>query len=151
MNPVVIDASVAIKWVVDEVDSDAALAVMEGGPLVSPDLLIAECANILWKKVKRGELTADEAITGARILQQGDIDILPTRHLMDTATRLAIDLDHAAYDCIYLALAMEHECPMVTADDRLRRKLAQFSGSRFSGEVLSMQQAASSRRHQVGG
>lgn len=150
MNPVVIDASVAIKWVVDEVDSDAALAVLEGGSLVSPDLLIAECANILWKKVRRGELTANEAITAARILQQGDIDILPTRHLMDTATRLAIDLDHAAYDCIYLALAMEHECPMVTADDRLRSKLARSSGSGFSGEVLSMQQAASGRRQQVG-
>ena len=151
MNPVVIDASVAIKWVVDEVDSDAALAVMGGGSLASPDLLIAECANILWKKVRRGELTADEAITAARILQQGDIDILPTRHLMDRATRLAIDLDHAAYDCMYLALAMERECPMVTADDRLRRKLAQFSGNGFSGEVLSMQQAANSRREEAGG
>ena len=141
MNPVVIDASVAIKWVVDEGDSDAAVAVLGGRSLLSPDLLIAECANILWKKVRRRELTTDEAIIAARTLQQADIDILPTRHLMDTATRLAIDLNHAAYDCIYLALAMEHGCPLVTADDRLRRKLAQFAGDGFSGEVLSMQQA----------
>ena len=141
MNSVVIDASVAIKWVVDEADSDAAVAVLESRSLLSPDLLIAECANILWKKVWRRELTTDEAIIAARTLQQADIDILPTRHLMDAATRLAIDLNHAAYDCIYLALAMEHGCPLVTADDRLRRKMAQFAGDGFSGEVLSMQQA----------
>ena len=141
MNSVVIDASVAIKWVVDEADSDAAVAVLESRSLLSPDLLIAECANILWKKVWQKELTTDEAIIAARTLQQADIDILPTRHLMDVATRLAIDLNHAAYDCIYLALAMEHGCPLVTADDRLRRKLAQFAGDGFSGEVRSMQQA----------
>lgn len=141
MSFVVIDASVAIKWVVDEADSDAAVAVLESRSLLSPDLLIAECANILWKKVWRRELTTDEAIIAARTLQQADIDILPTRHLMDVATRLAIDLNHAAYDCIYLALAMEHGCPLVTADDRLRRKLARFAGDGFAGEVLSMQQA----------
>jgi predicted nucleic acid-binding protein len=141
VNPVVIDASVAIKWVVDEADSDAAVAVLESRSLLSPDLLIAECANILWKKVWRRELTTDEAIMAARTLQQADIDILPTRHLLDGATRLAIDLNHAAYDCVYLALAMEHGCPLVTADARLRRKLAQFAGDGFSGEVLSMQQA----------
>ena len=143
MSRVVIDASVAIKWVVDEADSDAAVAVLEGCSLASPDLLIAECANILRKKVRRGELRPEEAITAARILQQGDIEILPTRHLLDAATRLAIDLDHAAYDCIYLMLAMENRWPFVTADDRLRRKLAQFAGDGFPGEVLSMQQAAS--------
>ena len=141
MIRIVIDASVAIKWVVDEADSDVAVEVLESCSLASPDLLIAECANILWKKVRRGELRADEAITAAEILQQGDIEILPTRHLMDVATRLAIDLDHAAYDCIYLMLAMGNGWPFVTADDRLRRKLAQSAGDRFSGHVLSMQQA----------
>ena len=64
---------------------------------------------------------------------------------MDTATRLAIELDHAAYDCIYLSLAMENGWPFVTADDRLRRKLAQSSGDRFQGKVLSMQQAVAAR------
>ena len=103
------------------------------------------CANILWNKVRRGELRADEAITASRILLQGHIEILPTRHLMDTATRLAIELDHAAYDCIYLALAMENGWPFVTADDRLRRKLAQSSRDRFSRNVLSMQQAVAAR------
>jgi len=138
----VIDASVAVKWVVDEDGTEDALAVLQNCPLSSPDLLIAECANILWKKVKRGGLDAEEAIMASRLIQRADVEILPTRHLMESATRLAIDLDHAAYDCIYLMLAVENGWPFVTADDRLKRKLTQSKDTRFDDTVLSMKEAA---------
>jgi predicted nucleic acid-binding protein len=42
----VIDASVAVKWVVPEPESDRAEALLDH-PLVGPDLLFAECANVL--------------------------------------------------------------------------------------------------------
>ena len=142
MSRVVIDASVAVKWVVDEDGTPEALTVLAARPLASPDLLLAECANILWKKVRRAELTEDEAIMAARLLQRADIEILPTRALMETATRLAIELDHPAHDCIYLALARQNGWPFVTADDRLRRKLTQPAEPRFDGVVLSMVEAA---------
>ena len=141
MNRFVIDASIAIKWVVHEDDSPDALAILHNYPLSSPDLLVAECSNILWKKVKREELTTDEAIMAAHLIQRADVEILPTRHLMDAATRLAIDLDHAAYDCMYLALAIERDWPFVTADERFRRKLAQVADARLNRNVLSMQEA----------
>lgn len=145
MNRFVIDASIAIKWVVHEDDSSDALAILQKFSLSSPDLLIAECSNILWKKVKRAELAADEAIMAAHLIQRADVELLPTRHLMDGATRLAIELDHAAYDCIYLALAMERDWPFVTADERFRRKLAQLSPAPLSRSVLSMQEALAIR------
>ena len=141
MNRFVVDASVAIKWVVSEIDSDSAIDILEKFSLVSPDLLIAECANILWKKARLGELSADEAMMAAELLQHSDIEILPTRHLLEVATRLAIRLDHAAYDCVYLVLALELGCPFITADDRLRRKLAQVQEEVYSGKVLSITQA----------
>lgn len=146
MKRLIVDASVAIKWVVDEVDSAVAVALLDRFPMAAPDLLVAECANILWKKARRGELSADEAVTAARILQHADLEILPTRHLMDQATQLAIDLDHAAYDCVYLVLAMHNGWQLVTADDQLRRKLAQTSsaGNRKT-LAISLQQAMSSR------
>jgi predicted nucleic acid-binding protein len=50
----VIDASVAIKWVVRETGTQEALSLRQHR-LVAPDLLVAECANILWKKVRRKE------------------------------------------------------------------------------------------------
>lgn len=125
MKRYVIDASVAIKWVVEEDGSAQALDLLKAVPLSAPDLLISECANILWKKVKRGELTKTEADLAARLYQGADIELLPTRHLMRDATRLAIELDHPASDCIYLTLALVKDWTFVSADQSLKRKLRQ--------------------------
>jgi len=46
-KPLVIDASIAVKWVVGEDGSDEALALLRTARLSAPDLLAAECANIL--------------------------------------------------------------------------------------------------------
>jgi predicted nucleic acid-binding protein len=119
----VIDASVAIKWVIDEPGTQQALLLRQvRHQLSAPDLLVPECANILWKKVRRQELTVDEAMLAARLLQRADVRLEPMRPLLEAATRLAVALDHPAYDCTYLALAQVLSCPLVTADERLRRK-----------------------------
>ncbi len=142
MSHFVIDASVAIKWLVEEEGTVEALTILEKGELSAPDLLIAECANILWKKVRRQELSEEEAQIGARLLEQVDIEILPTRHLLGSTTRLAVLLDHPAYDCIYLALAIERDRRFVTADERFQRKFREDRSKRFSSTVLSLPEAA---------
>ncbi|HEY6578862.1 MAG TPA: type II toxin-antitoxin system VapC family toxin [Rhizomicrobium sp.] len=124
MTTLVVDASVAIKWVVEEQGTPEALALRKS-KLIAPELLLAECANILWKKARRAEFTNDEAFLAARLLQNADVEIVPMRPLLDTATRLAVALDHPAYDCIYLALAVARDCPLITADNRLLGRLAQ--------------------------
>lgn len=141
MNLFVIDASVAIKWVVEEEGTAEALAVRRHARLMAPDLLVAECANILWKKVRRNELSAGEARLAARLLQAAEIELRPARPLLEEATRLAIDLDHPAYDCLYLALAMSEDCRFVTADTRLLRKLAQLDEASYRGRGLSLMDA----------
>jgi len=118
----VIDASVAIKWVIDEPGTTEALSLRRHR-LLAPDLLVAECANILWKKVRRKELSEDEALLAARLLARSDMEFEPMRALLEPATRLAIALDHPAYDCAYLALAEARGCDFVTADAALRRKV----------------------------
>lgn len=118
----VIDASVAIKWVVEEAGTAPAVRLRRHR-LRAPDLLIAECGNILWKKVRRAELSEAEAMLAAGLLQRADIGLEPMRPLLEPATRLAFALDHSAYDCVYLALAQQLGCPMVTADARLCRKV----------------------------
>lgn len=124
---VVIDASVAIKWVVEEPGTEEAL-LLRRERLHAPDLLIPECANILWKKVRRKEMSEGEALLAARLLVRADIQLEPMRPLLEPATRLALGLDHPAYDCIYLALANVLGCELVTADNVLQRKL-QSAGS----------------------
>jgi predicted nucleic acid-binding protein len=123
VNAVVIDASVAVKWVVEEDGTAEALTLRRGRRLIAPDLLIAECANILWKKVRRRELSRDEALLAARLLQGSDIELVPARASLEAATRLAIDLDHPAYDCLYLVVAINRDCPFITADENLLDKL----------------------------
>ncbi len=138
----VIDASVAIKWLVEEQGTDEALRLLEKAKLSAPDLLIAECANILWKKVRRDEFSKDEARIAAGLLEQADIEILPTRHLLASATSLAIELDHPAYDCIYLALAIERDWQFATADERFQRKVREEQSRQLSNRVLSLPDAA---------
>jgi predicted nucleic acid-binding protein len=142
VNPYVIDASIAVKWVVEEVGTEDALALRGRMKLIAPELLVAECANIFWKKVQRGELTRDEALFAARLLQASDIEIFPTRALLEAATRIAIELDHPAYDCVYVALAIERNCRFVTADARLLRKLAVGHQRQFGDRVIALTEAA---------
>lgn len=134
MTSLVIDASVAIKWVVQEAGTDAALALRRFD-LSAPDLLIPECANILWKKVRRKELQDQEAALGAKLLERADIDLVPTRSLLRRTVALAVALDHPAYDCIYLALAEAAGRTFVTADGRLCNKV---QSSRIGTRVLNL-------------
>jgi predicted nucleic acid-binding protein len=141
VNTLVIDASIAVKWVVEENGTPQALRLRQRMKLIAPELLIAECANILWKKVQRGELSKDEALLAARLLQAAEIELLPTRILLEPATRIAIELDHPAYDCVYLALAVERDCRFVTADQRLLRKLDQGRRRMLRATAMSLTEA----------
>lgn len=141
MNTLVIDASIAVKWVVEEHGTPEALALRKKAKLIAPELLVAECANILWKKVKREELLKQEALLAARLLQGAEIELLPTRSLFEAATRMSIEIDHPAYDCLYLALAVEKECPFVTADERFLRKLHQGRQHKLRGRAISLIEA----------
>jgi predicted nucleic acid-binding protein len=142
LNTVVIDASIAVKWVVEEDGTPQALVFRRRAKLIAPELLVAECANILWKKVRKRELSNDEAVLAARLLQAAEIELLPTRSLLETATRIAIELDHPAYDCLYIALAVANGCQLVTADESLLRKLGQRRQSTLRGRVISLTAAA---------
>jgi len=141
VNTLVIDASIAVKWVVEEHNTPEALTLRQKAKLIAPELLVAECANILWKKVKREELLKQEALLAARLLQGAEIELLPTRSLFEAATRMSIEIDHPAYDCLYLALAVEKECPFVTADERFLRKLHQGRQHKLRGRAISLIEA----------
>jgi predicted nucleic acid-binding protein len=136
----VVDASVAVKWVVPEQGSKEAELLLDHG-LVAPDLLFAECANILWKKVRRGELTGDEAEIAGQTLEQADLTIVSARAYVIRATAIAVELDHPAYDGIYLAVAEALQLRLVTADDRLIRKVGQ-SANRFQSYLLALSDVA---------
>ena len=141
MNRAVIDASVALKWVVEEEWTPQALTLRRQAALLAPELFVAECANILWKKVRRKELTAEVARLAAGLLQAADVELVPTRWLLVPATRLAIDLDHPAYDCLYLALALENDCPFITADRTFVQRVRASARTDLRGKAILLPDA----------
>ena len=117
----VIDASVAAKWLAPEPDSPLAEALLDA-ELIVPDLLFAEVGNILWKKQLRAEMDAATTRVGARWLLQVPLQVHDSASLLSDALALALQLQHPAYDCFYLALAQQVDAPLVTADRRLHAR-----------------------------
>lgn len=126
MSVFVVDASIVIKWFVPEVHSDAARRLLTAThQYLAPDLLFSETGNVIWKKVRRGQLTADEGRRLAADLSTIAVDTVSTRGLLNDAHALAIDTGVTVYDAMYLALAIRLKTQMITADDRLAERLAQ--------------------------
>jgi predicted nucleic acid-binding protein len=122
----VVDTSVAAKWYFPEPGQSMAEELLWEGVearrvLIAPDLLEAEFTNLLWKKVRIGE--CDEALAFEILaLWEGDRPVLISASLLSgRALELACRLDHPAFDCLYLAAAIEYEAVLATADRRLQR------------------------------
>ncbi|MGE0665422.1 MAG: type II toxin-antitoxin system VapC family toxin [Sphingomonadales bacterium] len=128
MESAVIDSSVAIKWTIEEESSSEALALASRSSLMAPCLLLTECANILWRKVRYGQVSAQHAIEWHGDLSHAPIEYLDDHALLPRALALAVELDHPVYDCLYLAASEASGAPLVTADAKLYRKLAANSG-----------------------
>jgi predicted nucleic acid-binding protein len=116
----VVDASVAVKWLIPERGSDNADRLLAAGEmLLAPDLVLVEAANALWKKAARGEVSVGEARRALDILRGGALETRPTPPLVRRALELAGQLRHPVYDCVYVALAEMEDARLVTADARL--------------------------------
>ena len=123
-GPIVVDASVAIKWVIDEPLHTAARRLIAlTQHLTAPDLIHAEVANVCRKKVRRGELGSAQATLALQTIQQIIRVFEPAGAYAERALLLALALDHHAYDCFYLAQAEALQGVLVTADHVLWRKV----------------------------
>ncbi len=116
----VVDASVAIKWYVQEELHDEALSVLAQDQLIiAPDLIVAEVTNVAWKKVQRGEIDRSVAEQiGIRICS-GVPMLYSCRSLNTRALEIALLLRHPIYDCYYLACTELIGGQLITDDQRL--------------------------------
>lgn len=119
MKKVVVDASVALKWFVPEVHSEAAARLLDPEiVLYVPDLIGPEFGNILRKKVRRAEIARDEAREILGAFAALPLEIRRSTTLLAAAFELAVVFNRGVYDNLYLALAVAEDCALVTADAR---------------------------------
>jgi predicted nucleic acid-binding protein len=136
----IVDASVAIKWVVDETDRAAAREfVFDTHELLAPEFLLVEASNILWKKVTRNQIDQSQARRALEELTATFDEFPPTAQLAPQALSLSIALGHPAYDCMYVAASEQHDGMLLTADTRLVKAL---QGTPFFPRVISIGSAA---------
>jgi predicted nucleic acid-binding protein len=114
----VVDASVAVKWILPESGSSAAAALRKlNNDLSAPSLIAVEVGNALWRAVRRGSVTRSEALEGFEAALISLQSLIPIEELRVRALTLAIELRHPIYDCFYLALAQRENALLVTADE----------------------------------
>jgi predicted nucleic acid-binding protein len=131
VNVFVADASVAAKWVLpgaDEPLSAEALRLLRRWTdgeiqLIVPDFFWMELANILWKMVRRGRCTRRTAEAALATLRAYKIPAFPALALLDSALDKAVIYGRSVYDSLYVALAVESNAQLVTADEKLANAL----------------------------
>jgi len=114
---IVVDASVAVKWVLPEDGSDSAFA-LRAQSLIAPPLWLVEAANALWRYVQTARLASDEAPILLRKLSTAPVTSVSEPDDLTSAFQIAQQLRHPVYDCLYLALAIRQDTHVITADRR---------------------------------
>ena len=121
---VVVDASIVVKWLVTEEDSDLADAlratwVSEGVQLAAPRFLVNEVTNALRKKIEHEGLDTARAIELLQEFRQIDIEYFDFPELYPRAILLSLEIGHpSTYDPTFLALAEHLGCDYWLADGK---------------------------------
>ena len=122
MSRFIVDASVGAKWLLEEIHSDAARRLLIGGhELLVPDLVYTEIANALWQRTRRGEMVEQEALTALQALAATSWTVFSAWPLVVPALEIACRVGLAVYDSVYLALAVQEQAVMITADQKLHK------------------------------
>jgi predicted nucleic acid-binding protein len=124
VREVVVDASVCAKWVVEEDHSAKAISLLQYDARHAPDHWQAEAVNVLWSKVFKGDLTSSDAEERMMVLLRAPVAGTPISDLMPRAFAISVANAVTIYDSLYLALAEKRNIQLVTADERLIRRMS---------------------------
>ncbi len=118
---IVVDASVAVKWIIAEPAADRALAMLHGGDsLFAPDLVRVEVANAVSRRVRDGRFSPEDARAAYAqwlgLLDRGVLTLMSTNELIDRAFQIAVEAKHVSADCVYIAAAESLGATVITAD-----------------------------------
>jgi predicted nucleic acid-binding protein len=144
----VVDASVALKWVLNEPDSHLAEALVRSGEdLLVPDFWLGEAINVLWLQVRRKLLTEREAMEGLALLRD-QVKPTPTAELVlhGHALEIAMAVNHSPYDTLYVAFAVAMGANgVVVADGPFARDMRNHQDRALANMVIRLEDWPSTR------
>jgi predicted nucleic acid-binding protein len=124
----VLDASVAFKWLVPEIDTDKALRLLDDfnqatHDLIAPDFMPIETIHSLTRAERQGRITAAEGAALVKDLLRNLPPLVPYLPLLPRAYEISSNMRVGVYDCLYVALAEREKRELVTADDQFVKRL----------------------------
>jgi predicted nucleic acid-binding protein len=143
MTPLVVDASVVIKWLPpfqqEPLASEAEKlldrweqTVVE---LIAPDLIWTEIANAHCRAVRQNKCSSGDAQASLAVMHEQELLTVPSEQLIDLALRIALQHGRTAYDSLYVALAVTLKSELVTADERLVNALSGYFPVTWLGAI----------------
>jgi len=124
----VVDASVAVLWTLEQTGSDRAAALSTEDGFIAPSLIVAEIGNAIWKRVMWHEMPVAVGTRAGEIAVSLFSRLVPLEELLSRAIEIAAELQHPIYDCFYLALAERERVPLVCADKDVIKKAKRLKG-----------------------
>lgn len=124
MKSLVVDTSVAVKWFFEEEYFETARAILKPeNTLIAPDLMFIEISSVLWKRVRSGLITPEDAHIILKTLLKMPIVFYSSIELSDFGMEIAIKIDRSVYDSLYIALAQAQNATVITADEKFYNAL----------------------------
>ncbi len=123
---VVVDPSVALKWFVEEpLRPQARMLLADKHELIAPDILIAGVAELAWRKVTRGEISAEQAEPIVRniALPAFISAFVDSARLRSRAFAIALQCGRPVHECFYAACAEAAAAPLVSTDETFLQAL----------------------------
>ena len=119
MTRYVVDASVAVEYLLRTPVGESVAELLEGAVLLAPELMDAEVLSVLRRAVLHGHLAEARALLAVDDLVHWPVERIPHRTLAPLAWQYHKNL--SAYDAFYVATARAHDLPLLTTDARLTR------------------------------
>lgn len=142
MELVVVDASVAAKWVLTEPDTHLALDFLND-PVrrIAPSLIRVEVAGAVLRQLRTDTMTCEQAKAAVtrwdRLASSIFVQLIDQEELLDNAITMALSIRHTVPDCFYLAAARQFDCRLITADRTLHER-----GRKLHDNIELLAQAA---------
>jgi predicted nucleic acid-binding protein len=128
-RPLVVDASVAVKWLIPEPGRAAAVELLDAWlarkvELIAPSLMMTEVANTLSKRCRQNFMDPATAQQLFDVFESNAPALMESPNQLRLALTLSLRHRISLWDSVYLALAIERTADLITADQRFYRSVA---------------------------